>query len=204
MNRRWRAGRVTAVVLLALATAACVSLLPKQAPVQLYRFSVAAPAAPPASNARAVRLAGVSLPPASGGNNILTVRGDEAAYIKDARWVSSASSLFEAAALDAFAAKSGPTRLLAQGEPGPAAYDLRLEVRTFEVRYGSAGSPGVAVAVYATLARASGDPSETAKLFQATAAASEDRLGPIIEAYDQATAQVLDQIVTWVNQHASA
>ena len=98
---RTRNGARLATVLLAVLVSGCVTLLPKSQPAQLYRFGVPTPAGAQATQqtgAFGVRLSDVALPAASGGNDILTLRGDEAAYVKDARWVSSATSLFAAAA----------------------------------------------------------------------------------------------------------
>ncbi len=204
MIRSRRLGRLAAGLSVALLVGACVSLLPKAPPTQLYRF--AAPSGsggPAAAGAVGVRLSDVSLPPASGGNDILTMNGAAAAYVKDARWVSSASSLFAAAVTDAFAAHGGPTRLLAQGEPG-AAFALRLDVRRFEVRYGQGPTPTVDVEVYAILARASGVPNETAETFRVATPASGDRMGAIVEAYDRAVGTVLGQVIDWVNAETAS
>ncbi len=205
MNPARTGGRLAAIFLSVLVSG-CVTLLPKTQPAQLYRFGLrsAAATAKPANGAIGVRLSDVTLPAASGGNDILTIHGDEAAYVKDARWVSSATLLFTAAAADAFAAKSGPARLLAEGESGPAAYSLRLDVRRFEVDYGSGPTPIVVIEVYASLARTSGQERESGYLFRVSTPAAEDRMGAIVEAYDQATETVLVQIVDWVNATALA
>jgi cholesterol transport system auxiliary component len=204
---RTRNGPRLATVLLAVLASGCVTLLPKAQPAQLYRFGVPTPAGAQATQqtgALGVRLSDVALPAASGGNDILTLRGDEAAYVKDARWVSSATSLFAAATADVFAAKPGPTRLLAEGETGQAAYGLRLDVRRFEIEYGAGPSPNVVIEVYASLAHASGPASETGYLFRVTTPADEDRMDAIVKAFDKATDTVLVQIVDWVNAKAAA
>ena len=72
---------------------------------------------------------------AAAGDRILTVTGTQAAYIKDARWVTSSVSLFDSALQRAFDADKGPARLVDRAEIVHADYVLKLDVRTFEARY---------------------------------------------------------------------
>jgi cholesterol transport system auxiliary component len=75
----------------------CVSLLPKAKPAQLYRFG-AADSTPPdgAVESRSgadkigVVLGTVGFPRASTSDGILTVTGDQTAYIAGVRWVAPA------------------------------------------------------------------------------------------------------------------
>jgi len=186
--------------------AGCITLLPKQKPAQLYRFGVAAPPVAPRSAAQqrfSVSVVPTSFERAAAGDTILTVTGDQAAYIAGARWVASATTLFDAAVTRAFDADGGPARLIPRGEAVRPDYALKLDVLTFETRYdhGLAAPPTVVVEVYAGLIRRSTDvaaaPAE--RIFQASVPASENRAGAIAQAFDAAVVKVLGDLVAWVD-----
>jgi len=202
-----RIARGLGVAVIGALLVGCISLLPKQKPAQLYRFGVSAPPA-------VARVAGqgqfsVSAVPtsfarAAAGDTILTITGDEAAYIAGARWVTSANSLFDAAVTRAFDADGGPARLIPRGEAVRSDYALKLDVRIFEARYdhGQQSPPTVVVELYAGLVKRSGDSTAAApaeRIFQASVPASENRAGAIAQAFDAAVAQVLSKMVTWVD-----
>jgi ABC-type uncharacterized transport system auxiliary subunit len=74
-------------------------------------------------------------------------------------------------------------------------------VRTFEARYlqGQGAPPTVVVEVYAALSAPTDRQLTGQHIFSASVAAQENRGGAIAAAYDQATGQVLQQIVKWVD-----
>ena len=203
-----RPPRLAAALLAALSLSGCVSLLPRQPPVQLYRFGQAPPAAAvtPASSVigrgqgtLGVVLGQVSFPRAALGDEVLTTRGDQAAYIAGARWLTPAVLMFQEAAERAFQARSSRVRLIGRGELGAASALLRLDVDEFEARYPAAGGPPtVQVSLRATLARADGR-TLVQQAFVARRPAAEDRVSAIVAAYDAATAQVLAQAVDWTD-----
>jgi cholesterol transport system auxiliary component len=198
-----RSLKILAAAGIAATLAGCISLFPKTNPAQLYTFGEAIPAAPaPTAQPRfAVEVLPISFDRAAAGDSILTMSGNEAAYIKGARWDTGAQYLFEAAVTNAFAADAGPARLIARGEETPPDYLLKLQVRTFEARYlqGQGAAPTAVVTVYAVLTK-SGDRALTADhLFTASVAASENRVGAITAAYDQAVTQTLGQLAKWVD-----
>src|SRR5579863_9394262 len=135
MNHRALA-RLAAIVG-ALALSGCITLFPKENPAQLYRFGGGMPpaSAQPAQATFTVRSGGLDFDRAASGDAILTTNGDEVAYIKDARWVTSAQRLFEGAVQRDFDATGGPARYLGLGDAGHADYVLRLDVLRFEARY---------------------------------------------------------------------
>ncbi|HEY5106061.1 MAG TPA: ABC-type transport auxiliary lipoprotein family protein [Caulobacteraceae bacterium] len=196
-------GRGLFVVILAGLTSACISLFPKETPAQLYRFGAAPPAAAPAPAGPrfAVLDPSVAFDREAAGDAILTVTGDQAAYIKGARWVSSASTLFESALENAFFADGGPARLMARGEVGHADYALHLDVREFDARYdhGSDAAPEIVVRVHAGLTRLEGRSLAGERIFEARIAASDNRAGAIAQAFDQAVGKVLGELVAWVD-----
>jgi cholesterol transport system auxiliary component len=184
-----------------LALAGCVTLLPKETPAQLYRFGGDLPPAQPPAGAQrfGVILLPITFVSPAAGDQILAVTGHEAAYLKGARWVTGAATLFEQALDNAFDADGGPARLLARGELVKPDYLLKLDVRVFEVRYtdGEGLPPTAVVQVYAALSADRQLVGE--RIFGASIKASENRGGAIASAVDQADSQVLGQLVKWVD-----
>src|SRR6185437_5776461 len=129
--------------------------------------------------------------PASAGDRLLTVTGNEVAYIDGSRWAIPASQLFQQAVDRALSAPGGPTRLVGIGESSQAKLRLRLQVTHFEARYlaGAKAAPTVFVSVVATLDRQDGA-LVGEHPFEATVAAGDNRVGSIVQAYDQAAAKV--------------
>jgi cholesterol transport system auxiliary component len=179
---------------LSLFLGGCISVFPEAKPVQMYRFGeqASAPAAPAAAS-RLVLKGPISFPPASGGDRILTVTGDQSAYIGGARWVASSASLFDAALLKAFDAPGAP-RLVARGEALAAPSILRLDVRAFEARY---PGPTVHVQVRATLIRNADRALIGEKMFDAEVPATGNHQSAIVAAFDQAVGQVLTGLRDW-------
>jgi len=194
--RRLSKALLVAVMLVPLG--ACISLFPKSKPVQLYRFEVPAVETTQANAQVGVLLSPVDFQAASASDRILTITGGEAAYVKDARWISPAAILFEEAVIRAF--QGGRARLVQRGDVAQAQYALKLEVQTFETRYASENSaPQVVVAVHALLSRNTDRAVVGDRVFTATAQASDNRMGGIVPAYDEALGDVLGQLTGWVN-----
>jgi cholesterol transport system auxiliary component len=193
------------VLALSLLLSGCISLFPKEQPVQLYRLSLAAPAAAAPSaqgSARfAVRGAVGNFDRAAGGDRLLTVRGDKTAYIANARWVTSAQAMFEAALSQRFDAEAGPARLLNRGEITDADYRLDVSVRNFETRYdeGQGARPTVVVKISAALDSTHETATRKSRLFEARVPASSNSITAIVAAYGDATSQVLDKLKTWID-----
>ncbi len=195
-------------LMLACATAlsGCISLLPKSKPAQLYRFGKAPAAAPPTTGSLAVRPVGVYRANSlfqreASGDRLLAVTGERTQFVAQARWVAPAQVLFDQAVLNAFDASPGPARLVTRGEGIRSAYALRLDVRNFETRYdtGAQAAPTVVVRVRAALIRDRDRSVQAEQIFEARTPAADNRISAIVPAYNQATAQVLGQIVTWTN-----
>lgn len=199
--------RAAGALLCAMAVSGCVSLLPKSKPATLYRFGQApASGAPsPASGTVGVFRAGGSFQREAGGDRLLTVTGEKAAYIAGTRWVSPAAVLFDEAVLAAFDADAGKVRLISRGEPGKASYAMRLDVRNFEARYdhGPKAAPQVVIRVRATLTRDQDRELVSEQFFEAGVRAADNRVGAIVPAYDKAVAEILGKLVAWANAAAS-
>jgi cholesterol transport system auxiliary component len=197
-----RLSKTLLVAVMLVPLGACISLLPKSKPAQLYRFEVPAVETTQANAAVGVLLSPIDFQAASASDRILTVTGGEAAYVKEARWVSPAATLFEEAVVRAF--QGGRARLVQRGSVAQAPYAVKLEVQTFETRYVSAGSaPQVVVSVHALLSRNTDRTVVGDRVFTATVQASDNRMGGIVPAYDQALGEVLGQLTGWVNSSVS-
>ncbi len=199
--------RFGAFVTMPILLAGCISLLPKTPPAQLYRFGAGQGSVPaPSAAGFAVRLAPINFETASANDRILTVEGDKTAYITGARWVTSATTLFEAAVDQAFASHAGPTRLLARGEISRPDYVLKLDVRRFEARYdnGAGSAPRVAIEVYAALDDPSRPAAHRQRTFHAVVPAGDNRVGEIVPAFDAALNHVLSELTVWVDAGGGA
>jgi cholesterol transport system auxiliary component len=202
--RRW--GLAATLLGLGLGLCGCVSLLPKAKPIQLYAFGQLPP--PPPGEARpgavGIVLGGVTMPAAAVGDQILTVTGQDVAYIAGARWVVPAGLMVQGDAERAFEAKGQRVRLLHRGDLGGAAAVLRLDVGDFEARYATPGAaPTIVVSLRASLTRPDGA-LIAAQTFTARQPAAENRIVSIASAYDKAVIDVLDQVVAWTDAHAPA
>lgn len=180
------------------------SLLSTPEPVQLYRFGNL----PMGQNERSV--AGVQVvmrraefAQAVRGDRILGVTGTEAAYIKGARWVSSADVLFSDALESAFAAQAERVRLVGPRELTRSGQALDIDVRTFEARYASPGAAPVATIITRVRLLNAADRSVTAEqVFLVEKPAAENRVGAIVSAFDEASRDLNSQIVSWTDQNA--
>ena len=189
-----------ALIAAGLGLASCVSLFPKTADATLYRFEARTPVAP-ASAQRQVAVLHVPtrFTAAAAGDRILTVTGNQAAYIAGARWVAPATTLFDEAVNHSL--ESSPSiRLSAQGDMSRPDYTLRIDVLTFETRYlaGPHAPPTVVVQVRGALANSRTRVTAGDTVLQATAVASDNRVGAIVEAYDVALTEVVGEVITWV------
>lgn len=195
-----RLPRAIAALALALPLGAC-ALLGGGDPAQLYRFGAdAAPAPAVSGTSFGVLKATTDFVEAGAGDKILTVNQGQAAYIKDARWVSPASILFDELVDRTFQGSEGRARLITRGEVAKADYVLKLDVRTFEARYPAPkAAPLVVVETRALLTRNDNREVVGERVFTATAQATENRVSAIADAFDRASDQVVGEIYTWVN-----
>jgi cholesterol transport system auxiliary component len=199
--------RASLCVAAALGVSACVSLFPNTPPAQLYTFSVNTPASPAGEIAREfnVQRMPTNFTREAEGSQILTVDGDQAAYIAKARWDAPAQQLFDEAVTAAFDDSTGPVRLLSPGDGVSAHVSLQLDVQTFEARYlaGPKAAPTVVVSVHATLVNAVDRKVLSDHLFESQRAASDNRVSAIVDAFNSATTDVLGRIVDWTGRQGA-
>lgn len=198
-----------AITASALVLSGCISLLPKTKPAELYRFGYFAAPAPGAADRKAetpIFRATGAFQRGSASDRLLTITGDQAAYIAGTRWIAPATVLWDEALVAAFDADPGPTRLVSRGEPARSDYLLRLDVRTFEARYdrGAKAAPVVVVRVRGAMLRNKDQSLVGERIFEAQARASENRVSAIVPAYSRAVADVLKDIVGWTNAAVTA
>lgn len=199
--------RALAVTGLALSLSACISLFPKSKPATLYRFdgrsTEATASAVSSPRAQIGILRATSLfNRAAAGDRILTVTGDQVAYIADARWASPAVSLWDEAAAQAFDLNTGPARVVHRGESARFDYAMRLDVRNFEAVYdrGPESAPEVLVRVQMSLTRPGDQTLVEDRTLEARVRAGDNRVSAIVAAFDQAVAQVLTEVVASANR----
>ena len=79
---------------------------------------------------------------------------------------------------------------------------LNLDVQTFETRYdnGDKAPPEVVVQLRAQLLRASDRTVISDQLFTSAQRSADNRVGPIIQAYDAAVHEVLGKLASWTAQ----
>ncbi|MET0293705.1 MAG: ABC-type transport auxiliary lipoprotein family protein [Phenylobacterium sp.] len=200
--------RIVIIALAAAGLSGCISLLPKSDPALLYRFDVEPAASAAAPGARPV---GVLKPPtrftaAAGGDRLLTITGDQAAYVKGARWVTPASVLFDEAVANGFDGAAGPARLVTRGEVARADMVLRLEARSFETVYdnGQKAAPQVVIRIRAVLTRTTDRALVGEQIFEQIVRAGDNRQSAIVAAYDAGVANVVHDLVAWTNSAAAA
>lgn len=214
-----------ALALSALGLAGCgISLFPAGEAAQLYRFGVGSDAPPPSPEAgprAGVLLDGVVLTRAASSDQLLTVAGDQVAYVERARWAAPASQLFTEAVQRAFDERARRVRLQARGSLGRTTASLRLYVRDFQADYGVVRFPDPApkgrkkapppslpapTAVVSLRARLTGDGGQliAEKEFAARRPAADNRVGAIVPAMDAAVEEVLTQVVAWTDANAPA
>jgi cholesterol transport system auxiliary component len=194
------ATRLAAAAALALALGGCITLFPKETPEGLYRFGSEAPAASGQPARYAVLEDAIGFDRLASTDRILTVDGDQVAYISGGRWAVPAPLLFDSAVQRAFDGAGGPDRLITAGSATRPDFVLKLDVLRFEARYdqGPTAPPTVVIRLHAALNRGEDHAPVGDRTFEVKVPASDNRIGAIATGFDQATTQVLSQVVAWV------
>jgi|GEM_PF-249715 len=202
-----------AFVALSASLAGCVTLLPKTKPAQLYRFGYApelveqkAEAAGTAGVAgrapTGIVFGTVTFPQASAGDRIVTVEGNEVAYVAEARWTSSAASLFKDAISTGFA-RGGQTVTLEPRGPTAANFRLDISVRKFETDYDHK-RPTISVALDARLIRLSDRMVVGQKFISADVPVRKSNMSLMADGYNEATTQVVTGLIDFSEEALAA
>ena len=163
-------------------------------------YTLAAPHTAPANAAAAPTAVLSVLTPdtASGLHNdriALLQSGHRLDYFAGARWSGPLPDLVQTLAAEALQ-DGGPFRSVqADNAPFAADYQLQLRVRHFEADY-SGGAPVAHVAIDAILGRSADRSIVQTLTLESSVAAASDRMGPIINAFQQATSDALQQLAT--------
>ncbi len=173
-------------------------------PVQLYRFGGASAYAGTGATSACpdvhVAMRRIDFPEAARGDRLLAVTGTEAAYIKGARWVSPAETLFEEALRNAFA-DGGTCTVLSSAPLSRNGLLLSVDVRRFEAAYAAPGAvPDANIVVLLRLFRMSDRSLIVEDRITVRESAGENRQSAIVAAFDRATAEASRQIVLWTDQ----
>ena len=201
---------LAAVLLTAsLGLGGCISVFPKAKPVQLYRFGATpmALSGTPAVNGAPFNLmrGSTAFSSQAQSDRILTVSGQQTAYIADARWVSPAVVLFDEALGRAFDSAGGPARLVDRGELASATVGLKLDVQNFEARYPVEGAaPTVVIRVHGVLLRLTDRHLLSDRVFEVRTSAGDNRIGAIVQAFESANADIQAQIVAWTESQGAS
>src|SRR5208283_674438 len=93
-----------------------------------------------------------------------------------------------------------PDRLITAGSATRPDFVLKLDVLRFEARYdqGPTAPPTVVIRLHAALNRGEDHAPVGDRTFEVKVPASDNRIGAIATGFDQATTQVLSQVVAWV------
>jgi len=189
-----------ATLALAVALAGCITLFPKEKPVQLYRFDAAVQAGQGSARSFSIRSSPADFDAAAAGDQIMTVDGDQIGYVDSGRWSSPANQMFDEAVAHGFDVAGDGAHLV--GPTSKAQYRLHLTVSHFEARYtsGPTAPPTVVVTVRAVLEHQSDLTLVGAQSFDAEVPASDNRVGAIVTAYDAAVTKVVGDMVAWVDE----
>jgi cholesterol transport system auxiliary component len=205
VSRKSTAAAAAALTIAALGLSGCISLFPKSNPAQLYRFGAADLTAPAdATKPLEVIKGAVDFNRAAAGDRILTVNGSELAYIKDARWVAPAATLFDEAYERAFANSSSAPRLTGLGRASKAVGVLKLDVDAFETRYdqGMEAAPLVVIRIRASMISTRDRVLLGDHAFESRFRATDNRVSAIVQAYDAAAGDALGKLADWTGQVA--
>jgi cholesterol transport system auxiliary component len=185
-----------------LSLGGCVTLLPKQKPVQLYRFSYDPASlgkdadvsqAPLTATPTPLALSVMAFPQASAGDRVLTSENNQLSYVADSRWAVPAQVLFNEAISDGFARAGHGLQLESRG-PGAATYRLELNVRKFETDYHH-GKAMVAVDLDARLVRLTDHVIVGQRYVTADVGVQRNDMSDMVEAYNKAITQAVIGLV---------
>jgi ABC-type uncharacterized transport system auxiliary subunit len=197
--------RLLPALLCTLLLPGCFSGLSSRAPVQqryllqMPARPAAAPAAapPPAATPAAVTLQ-VLRPNAAPGlaaDGIAVLRpGARLDYYSNACWAADAPSAVQDLLIDALRRAGRFAAVEPEGGPYASQYLLSLDLTHFEARYADSGAPTVEVELVASLGRRSDRSLLRTLTANSSIRAQADRMQAVIEAFGQATDDVLGQI----------
>lgn len=201
------AKRLCAISLLApmLLLGGCLkSLMGGGKPDGLYRFgSLADLPLQSAQNTpqRLLLVMPVRFPAAAAGDRMLTVSGNEMAYLKDMRWISAASILFRDSLTDAVQRRAPDLALADRTTATRADAILAVDVDRFEASYdhGTGSPPTIHIAGSAALIDSATRIAIARRAFSRSIPASTNTIGGLVATIDAGSRQSVVELADWAN-----
>jgi cholesterol transport system auxiliary component len=186
----------------------CGSLLGGGKRDDLFRFGVIERTNDTAAQAAVARqplsLLRIRFAPEIEGDRILTMRGAQALYIKDARWVASVPDLFTLALTRQFDARAPDLRLASPRTATGASQALQVSIDRFEARYTPEADgktpPTVVMAGDVILFGADDRQPIASSRFSVEEPALANSTSGIVSAFDGAVTHFATQLVDWTAQ----
>lgn len=148
-----------------------------------------------AAPADALMVLAPSTDPGLGGEGIAVMRaGERLDYYSGARWASDAQQMLQSLMVEAFRRQGHFALVETDGGAFDARYVLSTEVTHFEASYGESGAPTVQVTLVCTLGRRGDRSVVTTLRVNGSVEARADRMGAVVEAFEQATDQVVARV----------
>jgi cholesterol transport system auxiliary component len=195
-----RSPALVAALALAACLAACSGLLnSNQPPEQVYylRAPAAATPATPAAGAAAasVRVGHPVADPGLETTHIMLVQPDHRmSFYSGARWPGPVNDVLESLIVQTLRASGQWSSVEESISPFPSDFLLQTTVRRFEADYSAGSVPDVYVVLDCIIGRREGRDVVATFVVTGKASASANRLGDVVTAFEQATAQALDTL----------
>ena len=194
---------ITGAALVALTGCSSLHLLePSQELGKMYVLSPTLPTGAGGSHPWQIAVAGPEASSSLATDRIAIRRGDEMDYYANAQWTDSAPKLLQ----DLFVETLEKNGVVAATDTAGIHSDfvLQSELHTFEARYDHGdAAPTIVVDVTLKLIAPRTAAVVATREFHLEQAASANNVTAAVEAFDQATASLLEQIVPWVFEAAA-
>ena len=195
---QWQPRRVAAM-LIACAVAGCSGGLHSDAPAtQVYVLRAAPP--PQAAGKPATASLHVNRPMAAPGlesDHIVLVQPDhKMSYYIASRWPGDLSSVVESLTVDTLRSTGDWTSVQDSGSAFSSDYMLQIVIRRFEADYSAGTVPEVHVVLDCIVGRRAGREVIGSFIAEGSAAASANRLGAVVGAFEEAANHALGDIAT--------
>lgn len=197
--------RFSALLLVALMLGSCGGLLGGGKRADLFRFGVAdqtpVASAPDALPTRSVSLRRPRFSQEIEGDRMLTTRGEQALYIKDARWIAPVPDLFTQALMRQFASRAPEIRLSGTRDAMGSSQGLQISIERFEASYALGGGektpPTIIIEGQATLFGLVDRRPFASSRFLVEEPASTNTTSGIVAAFDRAVARYTAELTNW-------
>jgi cholesterol transport system auxiliary component len=184
----------------AVSVSACVSLLPESTPSAIYRLSSPEPGAWTSEAPTVIAIVPPQAPRGLAGDEIAIQMADgHIAYLAASRWIAPAPRILQTLIVDTFNASGTGLAPILPEDGVRADYELRLDLREFEAVYdqGDNRAPLIRVRLTARLVARDGRRLAGSNVFAGEARATDNRVGAIIAAFDQASGALSRDLSEW-------